>query len=95
MNQIKLHDFRFTAADATHIRTGLLGWISFAVNGGLRIDGVTLRRTADGRLALSFPLKLAKDGRKHSLVSPLSDIARQDIESQVFEALHLDPRKEP
>ena len=95
MSTITLHEFRFVPADADHMKTGLMGWVSFALNNALRIEGVTLRRTAGGRLALSFPVKVSRDGKKHSLISPLSDEARQDIEQQVFIALHLDTRRMP
>jgi hypothetical protein len=53
----------------------------------LELDSVTLRRTAAGRLALSFPERKDCSGRRHPLVPPLSDGARVDLEAQVFELL--------
>ena len=91
MNPPTLHDFRFTAAGRAEQKTGLLGWIAFSVNGHFRIDGVTLRRTADGRLALAFPARIASDGRKRSVVWPPTEEARTAVERQVFSALHIDP----
>jgi DNA-binding cell septation regulator SpoVG len=90
MNPPTLHDFRFTAANRIEQTTGLMGWIAFTVNGQLRVDGVTLRRTAEGRLTLAFPARVAADGRKRPIVWPPSEEARQAIESQVFGALHFD-----
>ena len=95
MSTITLHEFRFVPADADHIKTGLLGWVSFALNETLRVDGVAVRRTADGRLTLAFPSKTDKHGRKRSLIWPLSEDARLDLESQVFDALLMDTRKQP
>ncbi len=34
---------------------GLLGWVAFHLNDTVRVEGVMLRRTARGRLALSYP----------------------------------------
>ena len=36
------------------VRAGLLGYVSVLV-GNLVIDSITVRRTADGRIVLSFP----------------------------------------
>ena len=94
MRSITLTEFRFAAANRMEMKTGLLGWIAFTINDTLRVDGVTLRKTAEGRLALSFPAKTASDGRKRSILWPVSNTARQDLESQVFEALNFDMGKE-
>jgi hypothetical protein len=63
--------------------------ISFVLNGTLKIDGVTLRRTRDGRLTLSYPARRDRDGVEHFAIKPLGDQARVEIERQVFEALGL------
>ena len=91
MNALSLSDFRFTPANRIEMKTGLLGWIAFTIDGALRVDGVTLRRTTEGRLALSFPAKTSSDGRKRSILWPVSNTARQAIESIVFEYLYLSP----
>lgn len=57
----------------TQVRTRISGSI---------LDGITLRRTASGRLALSFPSRTAGDGRRHPLVRPVDDAARQAIERE-------------
>ncbi|MBN1443004.1 MAG: hypothetical protein JXA90_09850 [Planctomycetes bacterium] len=69
--------------------TGLLGWISFRLNRRLQVDGVALRRTADGRPALSFPAKRDSAGNQRFFVRPLDDETRIEIERQVFAALGL------
>jgi DNA-binding cell septation regulator SpoVG len=89
--QLKITDIAFKAAgDALVEQTGLLGWISVTIDNRLRLDGVTLRRTADGRLTLSFPAKRDGTGRKHSYVRPIDDRTRIEIEQQVFHALGLE-----
>jgi hypothetical protein len=64
-------------------RTGLLGFLSLHY-GVLIVDGVTVRRTAEGRLALSFPERRDGKGRRHPVVRPVDDAARRAIEAAVF-----------
>jgi DNA-binding cell septation regulator SpoVG len=64
-------------------RSGLLGYLSIFY-GAMVIDGVTVRRTAEGRLALSFPERRDGRGRRHSIVRPVDDAARKAIEAAVF-----------
>jgi hypothetical protein len=71
--------------DADRAR-GLLGFASFAL-GPIHLDGVALRRTRDGRLALSVPVRHDRSGRQHAIVRPVDDAARCAIEAQVFAAL--------
>jgi hypothetical protein len=76
----------FVAAPEREAETGLLGWVSFVL-GKLRLDGITVRRTADGRHTLSFPARRDAAGRQHPYVRPLDDGVRREIEHQVFSAL--------
>ena len=92
MSPITLTEFRFSPADAEHQKTGLLGWLTFTIGGLFRLDGVTVRRTADGRLTLAFPSKIDRNGRKRPLVRPISEQARLEIEDCVFSALMMDAR---
>ena len=74
---------------------GLLGWLVIEVDGLFRVDGTTLRRTRDGRLTLSFPVRHDSTGRQHSIVRPTDAAARREIESQVFAALGLSEESGP
>jgi len=74
---------------------GLLGWASFELYGHVRLDGVAVRRTRDGRLTLAFPERRDATGRRHPVVRPLNDEARREIEQQVFAALGLDAEAAP
>ena len=84
---IVLSQVKFTAAGNGDFATGLLGYVTAILNGRLRIDGLTLRRTAAGRLAISFPARKDAAGREHPIVQPIDRQARRDIEAQILAAL--------
>jgi DNA-binding cell septation regulator SpoVG len=67
--------------------TGLLGHISFTLNGALQIDGLTMRQTNDGRLTISFPSRTDRLGQRHFILRPLNDEHRRDIERQIMDAI--------
>lgn len=69
-------------------RAGLIGYLSL-LYGDLVLDGVTVRRTADGRITLSWPAKRDRSGRGHAYVRPLDDAARRRIEKAIFGAAAL------
>ncbi|MBI5433298.1 MAG: hypothetical protein HZA52_10755 [Planctomycetes bacterium] len=71
---------------------GFLGWVRFSIDGRLGLDGVAVRKTASGRLALAFPERTDKYGRAYAVVRPLDDRTRIAIEVQVFDALARDGR---
>ena len=68
------------------IRTGLLGYLSVE-HGPWIFDGICLRRTADGRFALSFPARTDRAGRRHSYIRPADDVARKAIEREILAQL--------
>ena len=84
---------QFVAASSQDFARGLLGWVSFNIDGNLRIDGVGVRRTLDNRLALSFPARRDGSGRQHPFVRPLDDATRREIEAQVFQSLGIEIQK--
>ena len=65
------------------VREGLLGFVSVEV-GPVLVDGLTLRRTSDGRLALSYPARTDRAGRRHPYVRPRDDAARIEIEREII-----------
>ena len=87
MRSLSVTDVRFVPADAEHQATGLLGWISFTLGRCVRIEDVTLRRTREGRLSLSYPGKRVRKDKIRHAVRPVSDRVRRDIEHQVFSKL--------
>ncbi|MCB9609449.1 MAG: septation protein SpoVG family protein [Polyangiaceae bacterium] len=87
---LHVSDVRFQPASPDDVRFGLLGYVSFAVGGGLRVSGVTVRRTAEGRVSLSFPAKRDRRGEMRPLMRPVSREARAAIEAQVLSAISRD-----
>lgn len=83
---------RFSKASPLDARRGMLGYVSLAVCAGLQLDGIALRRTASGRLRLSFPERRGHQGQGHPYIRPVDDEARQAIEAEVFAALGLEAR---
>ena len=77
---------QFTPAGDAERQTGLLGWVTCVLGDLLRLDGIAVRRTRVGRLALSFP----RGRGKHPPVRPSDDEARRAIERQIFDAIGLD-----
>jgi DNA-binding cell septation regulator SpoVG len=67
------------------IRSGLLGYVS-VFYGDLVLDGITVRRTSEGRMTLSFPQRRDGRGRSHPLFRPVDDAARLRIERAIFDA---------
>jgi DNA-binding cell septation regulator SpoVG len=78
---------RFTSAPVQDQQSGLVGFVSLLLAGCLRIDGIAVRRTRCGRLVLSFPVRRDAVGREHSVVRPIDDAARRDIEATVLRSL--------
>jgi DNA-binding cell septation regulator SpoVG len=78
---------RFTSASLHDMRRGLVGYTTFVLNGDVRIDGVAVRRSQQGRLYLAFPARRDSLGIDHPLVQPLGNEVRRQIERQVLAAL--------
>jgi hypothetical protein len=87
---ITITHVKFTEASAGEVVAGLLGWVNCVLSNTLRLDGLTLRRTADGRKTISYPARRDSSGRVHPIVRPLDDIARREVEAQIFRALGLE-----
>jgi DNA-binding cell septation regulator SpoVG len=87
MRTLQVSEVRSVWASAPLRATGLEAWVSFTLNGSLRVDGVTLRRTRQGARYLSFPSRWDGDGREHPYIHPLDAEDRADLERQVFAAL--------
>lgn len=76
------------------IRSGLLGYLSVSY-GLLVLDNLTLRKTAAGRFALSFPCRTDRAGKRHSYIRPVDDGARQAIERELLGQLGQCQEVEP
>ena len=87
---IQVSEIKFVASGPADAERGLLGFLSCVVAHGLRLDGLTLRRTSDGRFSISYPARRDAAGRQHFFVRPTDEVIRCDIENQVLEALDLE-----
>jgi hypothetical protein len=67
----------------------LLGWVTFELDGTLRLDGIALRRTLAGDVRLSDPQRVDRQGREHPYIRPVDDAARREVERQVLQALRV------
>jgi len=86
---IEIASLRFVAAEPDQMVDGLLGWVALTLGNQIRLDGIAVRRTLAGRLALSYPARRDRSGRQHFYVRPLDDAARREIEREVFRRLGL------
>ena len=82
---------RFTPASTSDERRGLLGFVSCTV-GDLVLDGITVRRTREGRLTLSFPARRGRGGEQHAYIRPIDESARRVIECEILAAIDLGER---
>lgn len=89
-NAIEISNLTFVAAPESERSGGLLGFVSFVVGETLRIDGVSVRRTARGRITLSFPQRTDRQGRQHAIVHPIDRDAQLRIERTILEMLAHD-----
>ncbi len=83
MNEPDVRVRSWIKASDAEVRTGLLGYLSVTY-GDLILDGIVLRRTADGRFALSFPSRTDRSGRRHPYIRPVDDDARRQIEAKIL-----------
>lgn len=84
MTRLRVTDVRLARAPRRDRRSGLVGFVSFTVN-GLRVDACTLRRTVAGDHRISLPRR-----RGHPVVRPLTVDGIRALEAQVLAALGLE-----
>lgn len=84
----RISDVQLQRGSQQDLESGLEGYVSFNWS-GVRIDGVTLRRTRRGHPALSFPCRTDRNGHEHPYIRPLSADVRKRIELEVFDALGI------
>lgn len=86
MSSPRVHIRSYASASAVEVRAGLIAYIALDY-GDLILDGITLRRTAEGRFALSFPARTDRVGRRHAYIRPIDATARAQIEAAVLALL--------
>ena len=78
---------RFAPATDDERERGLLGYVELEYGHALVLDGVAVRRTQNGRIALVFPSRRDRQGRRHPFMRLRGEGARQQLERQVVRAL--------
>lgn len=91
----RVTEVHYVAASDEHREKGLLGWASFVIDGGLKVAGVAVRRTAEGDLALAYPYRNDFYGVRWRFVRPINDQTRRALEDQVLAQLDLDRETGP
>ena len=89
METIKVTRARLASATPQLRESGLLGFVECDLNDCIRIEGIALRRTLDGRRTLSFPMRKDGAGREVSFVRPLDDATRRSLEEQIYSMLGI------
>jgi DNA-binding cell septation regulator SpoVG len=87
---LRITDIRLLPGSLRDAASGLLGYVQFTLCDAVRVDGVTLRRTRDGRLALSYPRRRGREGCDYHYLRPVDDATRVVIEEQVLAQLDLE-----
>jgi DNA-binding cell septation regulator SpoVG len=66
---------------------GLLAFVGLTVGGGLRLDGLTLRRGRSGDCYVAFPFRTDARGRERFYSRPLDEATKSAIEESVLAEL--------
>lgn len=83
---------RFTPSSDADADRGLLAFVRLDL-GPVQLDGITLRRTLDGRLTLAWPERTDRAGRRHALIRPIDDAARRELEHAVLLEMNRQERE--
>ena len=76
---------RVTPASRWDRRRGLLAYARVEL-GPYEIDGIAVRRTRGGRLAVSYPRRTAGDGTAHVTFIPTDPRVRAALEQEILAA---------
>jgi hypothetical protein len=82
-------DVRLHGAPPADVRRGLLGFVSCTLGGKVRLDGLTLRRSLEGRLYVAFPRPRDARGRGRATVRPIDEFSQREIETQILLSLGI------
>lgn len=81
---IRFTDLRIKPASAADKASGLVAYLAMTLPGGLRVDGLTLRRTAKGVLSVSYPERRSASGDRHPILCPATPEDRAAFEAAVL-----------
>lgn len=80
---LSISNLTFTPAEPGRDRPGLMGWVSATV-GGWKIDGLSVRRTREGRTIVTFPSRRDAAGRLHPIAQPIRAEDRKYIRAYIL-----------
>ena len=83
----EVQNVRFTPARPKDQALGLLGWVSCTIDTLVRLDGLAVRRTLDGRIVISFPARRTPSGERYHYVRPFDEDVRRVLEDQILAAI--------
>jgi DNA-binding cell septation regulator SpoVG len=81
-----LSKITFTPVPPGHRSDGLVAFVAVTLNGSLRIDGITVRRSLTGRLYVAFPRHRDSRGEEQYVVRPLDQETTEHLESPILAA---------
>lgn len=82
---MRVSAIRLTPASQRDRRRGLLAYARIAL-GPYKIEGITVRKTRAGRLAISYPKRTARDGTAHAYFLPTDPEVRAALEGEILAA---------
>jgi DNA-binding cell septation regulator SpoVG len=88
-SRLRVSDVRLFPGSLRDVADGLLGYLLIELDGGLLLDGITLRRSRAGELTLSYPAKRGP-GVEYFYIRPVDAESRREIERQILAALDLE-----
>jgi hypothetical protein len=94
-SEITVDDVHLTRASESHDRIGLIGWVLCTVDGHWCLDGLSLHRTRDGRIVLSFPVDRDPRGRRRRRVRPFDEATRKETERLILRELGMENEANP
>jgi DNA-binding cell septation regulator SpoVG len=83
----RISDVSFMPAAPELRRTGLLGYATCLLDGWLHLDGLSVRRSEEGRLYVALPRRRDAAGNEHPYYRPTTPALKRAIETQVLAAV--------
>lgn len=90
MDSLRIRKAEVRRASESDQRQGVLGFVTLDLHSGLRLEGLVVRRSAGGRVYVSYPAKPGRDGRREYLFRPVDEEARRRLEREILDQLKLE-----
>ena len=80
---MKIENVKLVPAPCYLARGGLIAWATVTV-GCIRLSGIAIRTTLDGRVVISYPTRYARSGRQHPIALPVDAEVRRELEARLI-----------